>query len=104
MSFFIDAVSKRPDGGTTARRVGEYWTHDEAVAAARHLIDTFLYHQFMQAAASGITPEQLYALYQQRGEMPLILRARESATSVQRFDPAGYAKTRCREICGEAKK
>lgn len=104
MSFLLDAVRKRPGGGVTARRVGEYWSHDEAVAAARHLIDTFLYHEFLPEAAHGITPAELYARFEARGEMPLILRARESVTSVQRFDPAAYAQARCRELCGDKKR
>jgi hypothetical protein len=104
MSFFIDALRKLPDGKTTARRVGEYWTHDEAVAAAKHLIDTFLYHEILKTASHGVTPESLLARYNAAGEQPMILRDSESSTNVSRFDPAKYATQRCQEICGGAKK
>ena len=104
MAFFIDALSKLPDGKTTGRRVGEYWTHDEAVAAAKHLIDSFLYHQFMEGAAHGINAEQLLERYKARGEQPVILRDSESSTNVLSFNPLKYAAQRCSEICSGAKK
>ena len=104
MSFFIDALRKLPDGTTTARRVGEYWTHDEAVTAARHLVDTFLYHEFLKYAAHGMAAEALFEHFMAHGEQPVILRDTESSTNVQRFDAKAYAKQRCAEICGGAKK
>jgi len=56
MSFFIDALRKLPDGKVTGRRVGEFWTYDEAVAAAKHLIDSFLYHHLVEKAAQASPP------------------------------------------------
>jgi hypothetical protein len=102
MSFYIDALSKQADGRTTARRVGEYWSHDEAVAAAKHLIDACLFREYRNAVARGITPEELLELYAARGERPVILRQQkgETSTNISRFDAQSYAEQRCAEICG----
>jgi hypothetical protein len=104
MSFFIDALRKLPDGTTTGRRVGEYWTHDEAVTAAKRLIDAFLYREFLQSAAQGIGAEALFERYKAGGEQPMILRDSDSSTNVSRFNPLTYASQRCSEICGSAGK
>ncbi len=103
MSFFIDALRKLPDGKVTGRRVGEFWTYDEAVAAAKHLIDSFLYHHLVEKAAHGVTAEMLYEEYRLHGEQPVILRDSDSSTNVSRFNPLTYAKQRSAEICGIAK-
>ena len=103
MSFFIDALRKLPDGKVTGRRIGEFWTYDEAVAAAKHLVDTFLYHHVMEPAARGVTPDALFEEYKKSGEQPVILRDSDSSTNVSRFNPLTYAKQRSVEICGGAK-
>lgn len=102
MSFFIDALRKLPDGTTTGRRVGEYWTHDEAVTAAKRLIDAFLYREFLEGAGRGIAAEALLERYKAHGEQPMILRDSDSSTNISRFNPLTYASQRCREICGDA--
>ncbi len=102
MSFYIDALSKQADGKTAARRVGEYWSHDEAVAAAKHLIDAFLFREYRDAVARGITPEELFEMFTARGERPVILRQQkgDASTNISRFDAMSHAKQRCAEICG----
>ncbi len=102
MSFYIDALSKQADGKTTARKVGDYWSHDEAVAAAKHLIDAFLFREYRDAVARGITAEALLALFTARGERPVILRQQkgDASTNISRFDALSYARQRCTEICG----
>ena len=100
MNFFIDAMSKTPDGKLTGRRVAEYWTHDEAVAAAKHLIDTFLFREYRDAAVKGISEEELIECFKARGENPVILRSGESSTNISRFDPLAYARLRSKELCG----
>lgn len=99
MPFFVEVISKTPEGKTRARRIGEYWTHDEAVAAAKHIIDTFLFHEYRQGAGHGISAKQLLAKYRRSGEAPLILRNRKTSTDVSRFDHLEYAAKRSAEIC-----
>ena len=100
MAFCIDALFKLPDGKQSARRVGEYLTHDEAMAAAKHLIDSFLFREFRDHAGKGITAEALLEIYAARGERPLVLRLGGSSTNVSKFNALKYAKARCEEICG----
>lgn len=100
MPFIIDAIFKLPDGKTSGRRVGEYWTHDEAVAASKHLIDSFLFREFRDHAAKGISAAELQEQFRLRGEHPVILRQGGDSTNVSRFDATSYAKQRCEEICG----
>ncbi len=100
MSFCVDTLFKLPDGTPSARRVGEFWTNDEAIAAAKHLIDSFLFREFRDHATRGIRPEELYEIYAQRGERPVILRLGGASTNISKFNALNYAKARCAEICG----
>lgn len=102
MAFCIDALFKLPDGRPSARRVGEYLTNDEAMAAAKHLIDSFLFREFRDHAVKGITADGLYAIYTERGERPVILRLGGASTNISKFNALKYAKARCEEICGGA--
>lgn len=106
MAFYIDALFKLPDGKPSARRVGDYYTHDEAVAAARHMIDSFLFREYRDAAAKGISAEELLEQFKARAERPMILRKQkgDSSTNLSRFDAMSYAKQRCTEICAGASK
>ncbi len=100
MSFYIDALSKLPDGKATARHVAEYYTYDEAMAAAKHIIDSFLFREFRDHAAKGMRAEELYESFKARGERPVILRkGSTTSTNVSRFDALHYAKQRSSEIC-----
>ncbi len=104
MAFCIDALFKLPDGKPSARRVGEYPNNDEAMAAAKHLIDSFLFREFRDNAVKGITADALYTIYTERGDRPVILRLGGTSTNISRFDALKYAKQRCTEICGDAAK
>jgi hypothetical protein len=104
MPFYIDALSKLPDGKTTARHVADYYTYGEATTAAKHMIDSFLFREFRDSAAKGISADELLERFKARGERPVILRRSkgDSSTNVSRFDADAYAKLRCKEICGGA--
>jgi hypothetical protein len=99
MSFTVDALSATRDGTPHGRRVGEYPTYDEAVAAARPIIDEFLYREYRRGAAHGVTAAKLFALYRRVGEHPVVLRKTETSTVAAQFDHLEYAKKRCAEIC-----
>ena len=98
MSFIVDALAKTPEGKTDARRIGTYLTYAEAAAAAQHVIDAFLFHEFIQGVGHGLTAEKLLVQYRRRGEVPVILRASEGSTDVSRFDHLQYAAKRCAEL------
>jgi len=98
MSFIVDALTRTADGKTGARRVGTYLTHDEAKAAAQHVIDTFLFHEFIQGVGRGLTPEKLLDHYRRTGEVPLILREGGGSTNVSSFNYRQYAAKRCVEL------
>ena len=98
MSFIVDALSKKPDGKTDVRQVGTYPTHDEAMAVAKHLIDTFLFREFVAGVGHGLTAEKLLIDYRHRGEIPVIQRASEGSTQVSRFNHLQYAAKRCAEL------
>ena len=105
MSFYIDALSKLPDGTTTARHVSDYYNYPEALAAAKHLIDSFLLREYRNAAAKGIGASLLLEIYKARGEKPVILRkGGNSSTNIARFNAISYATQRCMEICEGASK
>jgi hypothetical protein len=80
----------------------ERWEHatfetvEEALAACRALVDRLLEEEYRP----GISAEGLYDRYTSFGDDPFIMvldGADDSAT----FSAWGYAKERCRVICGE---
>lgn len=99
MSFIVDGITTAPDGKIDARRIGEYLTHDEAVVAAKQVIDAFLFREYRQGAGHGITAKKLLAQFRRGGEVPLILRKSEASTVVSGFDHLEYAAKRCAELC-----
>jgi len=103
MSFYLDAVSKLPNRKLKARRVGEYLTREEAVAAAKQLIDDFLYHEYRKGAGHGINAQKLLELYEKTAEAPYIWRKRQVSTNMPGFDHKEYATRRCAEICAGEK-
>jgi hypothetical protein len=104
MAFLVDGISRSPTGKTQGRRVGEYWAHAEAVAAAKHVIDTFLYKAFIEHAGKDINAHKLLAMCRRNGEKPVILNTQDAQTFVPNFDPIKYAARRCIELCDRARK
>ena len=98
MTFYVQGVTMTPEGERRVRRVGEYWTHDEAVAAAKLLIDTFLFHEYRQGVGHDISREKLLDLYRRTGEAAFVIRDKESSTSVSAFNHLEYAAERCAEL------
>jgi len=105
MSFFLDAVTRLPNRKLKARRIGEFLTREEAVTAAKQLIDGFLYHEYRKGAGHGMDAKKLLELYEKTAEAPYIWRKRQVSTNMPGFDHRAYAARRCTEICaGEKKK
>lgn len=73
--------------------LGEFASAEEALAAARGVVDSFL----GQGYRPGMSFGELYAGYTGFGQNPVIL----SDDPDCRFSAWDYARERCRELCGE---
>ena len=71
---------------------GEYETEEEALSAARRIVDDFL----QDAYRPGMTAEVLYDCYVSFGEDPFIVPAGEK----MHFSAWEYAKARSADVCG----
>jgi len=72
-----------------------YPTYEEAVAACRRIVDSWLDWQH----EPGMTADALYDTYTAFGDDPFII-ALDDAPVGERFSAWDYAKERCRAICG----
>ena len=96
MTFFVEGVSKHLEPKTQVRRIGEYETIAEAIAAARTIVDEFLKDEYQP----GMDGKALFARYQTHGEYPFIFRDDDKTFNVPGFNHAHYAMTRAAELCG----
>jgi len=96
MTFFVEGVSQHHEPQTQVRRIGEYAMMNEAVAAAKKLIDEFLQRE----RKPGMDAKALFAAYQAQGEYPFIFRDDDKTINVPGFNHAHYAMTRAAELCG----
>ena len=96
MAFYVEGVLRQDDPDSEVRRIGEYETREEAVAAAKALVDEFLRSEHK----AGMLPSELFSLYQERGEHPFIFRDADMTMNVRTFDHLQYAMLRSTEICG----
>lgn len=74
------------------RRLGDFPTWDEAVAAAREIVERSL----RELHAPPMSAEHLFQLYTLYGEDAYIVPSDDS----HRFSAWEYARARCRQICG----
>lgn len=99
MTFYVEGLRKSPEPEGQVRRIGEYRTLAEAIAAAQQTVDQFLWHAF----EPGMDAKQLVHLYQAQGEVPFIFRDDDKTLNVRGFNHAQYAVTRAAEICSGKK-
>jgi len=97
MAFVVQGLSKYRDVDNQLRRVGEYGTLEEAIAASKRTIDEFLLREFKAGVAAG----ELFAQYQNFGEVPCVFRDDGQTMSIPGFNHWQYAQARCAEICGK---
>lgn len=96
MTFIVEGLTIANEADSQVRRFGEYKTLDDAMAAAKRLIDEFLMREF----TPGILPSMLFASYQNFGEVPYIFCDDNDITlNVPDFNHFQYALARCSEIC-----
>jgi hypothetical protein len=72
---------------------GQFGTYEEALTAAKAIVDEF----FKQNWKSGIAPDDLLGQYSQYGEDPVILP--DEPGGHERFSARTYAGTSAVEIC-----
>jgi hypothetical protein len=98
MTFFVEGLTISLDTDRQVRRIGEYSALEDAVAAAKLVIDQFLAREF----APGMPPAQLFARYQSAGEVPIIFRDDDDKTlNVRYFNHFEYALGRCVDLAIE---
>jgi hypothetical protein len=97
MTFFVEGLCKFREIEKQLRRIGDYATLEEAVAASKRAIDEFLLREFK----AEMTAAQLYAQYQEFGEVPCVFRDDGLTMSIPGFNHWQYANARCLEICGK---
>ena len=95
MSFVVEGVNKNLEPKLQVRRIGEYETVEEAIAASKRTIDEFLKHEMI----AGMDAKSLFTRYQDKGEYPFIFRSEDRTISVRGFSHAQYAMARATELC-----
>ena len=95
MTYFVEGLTQEPGGGSNVRRIGEYESLQDAIAAAEEHIDLFLTGK----KRDGMTVEDLFFEYGRFGEVPIILTDDDKTMNVSGFNHSRYAMRRCAEIC-----
>ena len=80
------------------RHVGDFERLDQAVAAAKQVVDEVL----GRAYENGMTATQLVDKYRALGELPYITRDDEETMNATAFNHFQYAIARSDAICGGA--
>jgi len=89
---FMDESKRYPSG--------VFESHEAAVAAAKAIVDEFLFSNFRR----GMTPEELFAAYRGYGEDPFIVASEPDVAVKPMFSARTYASTRCDDVCAELDK
>jgi len=99
MSFVVEGVNKNLEPNSQVRRIGEYDTVEEAIAAAKRTVDEFLGREMI----AGMDAKTLFTRYQDKGEYPFIFRNEDRTINVRGFSHAQYAMARSTELCAGTK-
>jgi hypothetical protein len=94
MGFCVEAL-KRSGGDGTVRHVGDYEKLEEAISAAKRVVDRFLLREFSQ----GMDSKVLFSVYQNIAEFPFIFRDDDKTINVGEFNHFQYAMQQCTELC-----
>jgi hypothetical protein len=95
MKFVVSVLHRSNAVASTTQRIGEYAQFDDAVAAARQVIDAALNRLYV----AGITASQLVAHYEELAQAPYIFRDDDGTLNASSFNHFRYAKERSDEIC-----
>ena len=94
MTFLVEGLMSSLEPARQVRRIGEYSELEDAVAAAKQVIDQFLIREFVP----GMPPAKLFARYQSAGEVPIIFRDDDDKTLNVNFNHFEYALQRCADL------
>jgi hypothetical protein len=95
MKFLLSVLHRTDGAADSARRIDEFERLDDAIAAAKQVVDGLL----DRAYVAGMTSAQLLAQYRELGETPYIVRDDEETINAGSFNHFKYAKTCSERIC-----
>jgi hypothetical protein len=95
MMFVVEGLTNFHGGESNVRRVGEFEILEDAIRAAKQIIDGFLMGRYK----AGTNASTLFSLYQKSGEIPFIFSDEPDAINVSGFNHFEYAMNRCGAIC-----
>ena len=99
MTFCVEGVKQTGHDGTV-RHIGDYEKLEDAIAAAKRVVDKFLFQEFVK----GTSPEVILAVYQNVGEFPYIFRNDDKTINVHEFNHLKYAMAECAKLQARKKK
>jgi hypothetical protein len=95
MKFVVTVLHHSSSTTSKAERVGEFVDFDEAVTAAKQIVNATLERIYV----AGNAAPQLLAQYEQLAQAPYIFRDDDATISANSFNHFVYAKSRCEEMC-----
>ena len=98
MKYVLTVLQAAPGADGAVRHIGDYARLDDAVTAAKQVVDEVL----GRAYENGMTAAQLVDKYRRLGEMPYISRDDEETMNAAAFNNFQYAKLRSAALCGGA--
>ena len=99
MTFYVEGLRGHTEPESKVRRIGEYETIEDAISAAKRLVDVCLRRDYQP----GMEPGMLLTRYKEQGEHPYIFRDDAATFNVPGFNHLNYAMTRSTEICSGKK-
>jgi hypothetical protein len=98
MKYVLTVLQGASGAGGAVRHVGDFDRLDQAVAAAKEVVDEVL----GRAYENGMTATQLVDKYRALGELPYISRDDEETMNAGAFNHFQYAISRSDVMCGGA--
>ena len=98
MAYCVEGLKRTGKDGTV-RHVGNYDKLEDAIAAAKRVVDRFLLSEYSKGTDSKV----LFSVYQNIGEFPFIFHDDDKTINVGEFNHFQYAMEQCVELC-EGKK
>jgi hypothetical protein len=94
MTFYVEGLRRTGPAGSI-HHIGDYEKLEDAIAAAKRVVDSFLLHQY----TNGMSFHVLFSVYQNVGEFPYIFRDDDRTVNVHEFNHLHYAMDECVEFC-----